>query len=176
MSNKLMEGEVLSKMTKRLTFILLVLALALAISGAPAWAADAAAGKAVYTSKCQTCHAADGSGNPGLGKALGVTWVPLGSADVQKLSDDDLKKVITGGKGTLAGPVVGGMVFGAVPEVLRAMEIRPEAQWIIYGVLMILIVYFLPRGIVPAVQAYFSGAKHEPANTAASAAPKVLQK
>jgi branched-chain amino acid transport system permease protein len=84
--------------------------------------------------------------------------------------------VITGGKGTLAGPVVGGMVFGAVPEVLRAMEIQPEAQWIIYGVLMILIVYFLPRGIVPAVQAYFSGAKHEPANTAASAAPKVLQK
>ena len=84
--------------------------------------------------------------------------------------------VITGGKGTLAGPVVGGMLFGAVPEVLRSMEIQPEMQWIIYGVLMILIVYFLPRGIVPGVQAYFSGAKHEPANTAASAAPKVLQK
>jgi branched-chain amino acid transport system permease protein len=84
--------------------------------------------------------------------------------------------VITGGKGTLAGPVVGGMVFGAVPEVLRAMEIRPEAQWIIYGVLMVLIVYFLSRGIVPAVQAYFSSHKHEPADTAASRAPKVLQK
>src|SRR6516225_10211695 len=96
-----MEGEDLSKMTKRLTFVVLVLVLALVVSGAPAWAADAAAGKAVYTSKCQTCHAADGSGNPGLGKALGVTWVPLGSADVQKMSDDDLKKVITGGKGKM---------------------------------------------------------------------------
>jgi branched-chain amino acid transport system permease protein len=84
--------------------------------------------------------------------------------------------VITGGKGTLAGPVVGGMVFGAVPEVLRAMQIRPEVQWIIYGVLMILIVYFLPRGIVPAVQAYFSGRKHEPADAAVSGAPEVLQK
>ena len=84
--------------------------------------------------------------------------------------------VITGGKGTLAGPVVGGMVFGAVPEVLRAMEIRPEAQWIIYGVLMVLVVYFLPRGIVPAVQGYFSGRKREPADTAVSGAPKVLQK
>jgi branched-chain amino acid transport system permease protein len=84
--------------------------------------------------------------------------------------------VITGGKGTLAGPVVGGMVFGAVPEVLRAMEIRPETQWIIYGVLMVLVVYFLPRGIVPAVQAYCSGRRREPADTAVSGAPKVLQK
>jgi branched-chain amino acid transport system permease protein len=72
--------------------------------------------------------------------------------------------------------VVGGMVFGAVPEVLRAMEIRPETQWIIYGVLMVLVVYFLPRGIVPAVQAFFSSRKHEPADTAVSGAPKVLQK
>ena len=63
--------------------------------------------------------------------------------------------VITGGKGTLAGPVVGGMLFGVVPEVLRVMEIRPEAQWIIYGVLMVLVVYFLPRGIVPAVETLF---------------------
>ena len=91
----------MATMTKRLTIILLAVALALIVSGSPAWAADAAAGKAVYTSKCQTCHAADGSGNPGLGKALGVTWTPLGSADVQKMSDDDLKKVITGGKGKM---------------------------------------------------------------------------
>jgi mono/diheme cytochrome c family protein len=114
-----MEGEVLSKMTKRLTFILLVLVLALAVSGAPAWAADAGAGKAVYTSKCQTCHAADGSGNPGLGKALGVTWVPLGSADVQKMSDDDLKKVITVGKGKMkpVSSVTGGDLDNVVAYV-----------------------------------------------------------
>ena len=99
LSNKGKEGEVLGSMTKRLTIVLL--AVALAVSGSPLWAADAAAGKAVYTSKCQACHAADGSGNPGLGKALGVTWVPLGSADVQKMSDDDLKKAITAGKGKM---------------------------------------------------------------------------
>ena len=58
--------------------------------------------------------------------------------------------VVTGGKGTLAGPVVGGMVFGIVPEVLRGYNIVPELQWIVYGVLMIAIVYFLPEGIVPA--------------------------
>ena len=60
--------------------------------------------------------------------------------------------VITGGKGTLAGPVVGGLIFGLLPEGLRAMAIRPETQWIVYGVLMVLVVYFLPQGIVPALR------------------------
>jgi branched-chain amino acid transport system permease protein len=59
--------------------------------------------------------------------------------------------VMTGGKGTLAGPVVGGLIFGLLPEGLRAMAIAPEAQWIAYGVLMVLVVYFLPQGIVPAL-------------------------
>ena len=59
--------------------------------------------------------------------------------------------VITGGKGTLAGPLVGGLIFGMLPVVLRAYT-SPVAQWIIYGVLMILVVFFLPRGIVPAVR------------------------
>jgi branched-chain amino acid transport system permease protein len=62
--------------------------------------------------------------------------------------------VISGGKGTLAGPVVGGVVFGVLPPFLREVA-GPEAQWIIYGALMIAIVYFLPEGIVPAIQAWF---------------------
>lgn len=64
--------------------------------------------------------------------------------------------VVTGGKGTLAGPIVGGVVFGIVPEVLRGMRIVPEMQWIVYGALMIIIVYFLPEGIVPAVRRVFA--------------------
>jgi branched-chain amino acid transport system permease protein len=63
--------------------------------------------------------------------------------------------VVTGGKGTLAGPVVGGLLFGLLPEGLRALAIAPEAQWIVYGVLMVLVVYFLPQGIVPAFQHLF---------------------
>ncbi|MCK8787309.1 branched-chain amino acid ABC transporter permease [Roseomonas sp. NAR14] len=58
--------------------------------------------------------------------------------------------VVTGGKGTLWGPVVGGLLFGPLPDLLRGSA-PPEAQWIAYGVAMILIVMFLPRGIVPAV-------------------------
>ncbi len=60
--------------------------------------------------------------------------------------------VVTGGKGTLAGPIVGGLIFGLLPEGLRALAIAPELQWIAYGVLMVLVVYFLPAGIVPAVK------------------------
>lgn len=63
--------------------------------------------------------------------------------------------VISGGKGTLAGPIVGGLIFGLLPETLRAMQIAPEVQWVIYGVLMILVVYFLPEGIVPAVRGWW---------------------
>src|SRR2546423_13323146 len=60
--------------------------------------------------------------------------------------------VVTGGKGTLGGPVVGGLIFGLLPEGLRAMAIAPEMQWIAYGILMVLVVYFLPAGIVPALR------------------------
>jgi branched-chain amino acid transport system permease protein len=62
--------------------------------------------------------------------------------------------VITGGKGTLTGPIVGGLIFGILPVLLRTIA-EPEAQWIIYGVFMIVIVFFLPNGIVPAVRGWF---------------------
>lgn len=58
--------------------------------------------------------------------------------------------VVTGGKGTLAGPIVGGVIFGVLPVGLRAVA-APEVQWVVYGIAMVLIVFFLPRGIVPAV-------------------------
>jgi branched-chain amino acid transport system permease protein len=82
--------------------------------------------------------------------------------------------VVTGGKGTLAGPVVGGIFFGLLPETLRAAQIKPEVQWVIYGVLMILVVYFLPQGIVPALRNWWNGrrtAVDPPAGTRTAAEP-----
>jgi branched-chain amino acid transport system permease protein len=58
--------------------------------------------------------------------------------------------VVTGGKGTLSGPIVGGLIFGLMPEMLRDYA-RPEVQWIIYGIAIVLIIFFLPNGIVPAL-------------------------
>ena len=63
--------------------------------------------------------------------------------------------VITGGKGTLSGPIIGGIIFGIAPDVLRELA-QPEIQWIIYGALMVAIVFFLPNGIVPALGSWWS--------------------
>ena len=63
--------------------------------------------------------------------------------------------VVVGGKGTLAGPIVGGLIFGLLPEALRSLHIGPELQWVAYGVLMIVIVSILPNGIVPAISAWW---------------------
>jgi branched-chain amino acid transport system permease protein len=72
--------------------------------------------------------------------------------------------VITGGKGTLAGPIVGGVMFGMLPELLRAFAIAPELQWVLFGALMILVVFLLPRGIVPALRAWWLNRSKPPAH------------
>ncbi|WP_027571563.1 branched-chain amino acid ABC transporter permease [Bradyrhizobium sp. WSM1743] len=63
--------------------------------------------------------------------------------------------VISGGKGSLAGPVVGGLIFGLLPVALRPV-MAPEAQWIAYGGVLIAILFVLPRGIVPSLAQRFS--------------------
>ena len=49
-----------------------------------------------YVAKCQTCHAADGSGDTPAGKAMKAR--PFKSPDVLKESDADLIAVIKNGK------------------------------------------------------------------------------
>jgi branched-chain amino acid transport system permease protein len=53
--------------------------------------------------------------------------------------------VILGGPGTLWGPVVGAIVFTALPEILR---LAPELRSLIYGAILLAIVLFLPRGLL----------------------------
>jgi branched-chain amino acid transport system permease protein len=67
--------------------------------------------------------------------------------------------VISGGKGSLAGPVVGGMIFGLMPVFLRPI-MAPEAQWIAYGGVLIVILFVLPRGIVPSVAQRFANRRN----------------
>ena len=65
------------------------------------WAADAKAGQAAYDKSCKSCHGPDGAGNPAVAKMMKVEMKDLRSADIQAMSDDDLKKVITDGKGKM---------------------------------------------------------------------------
>jgi mono/diheme cytochrome c family protein len=54
------------------------------------------AGAALYKTKCAACHGADGKGETPMGKANKLR--DLGSADVQKQSDEDLIAIIANGK------------------------------------------------------------------------------
>jgi mono/diheme cytochrome c family protein len=51
---------------------------------------------ATFKTRCAPCHGNDGSGNTPMGKKVGAK--ALGSAEVQKLSDADLLKIVTAGK------------------------------------------------------------------------------
>jgi cytochrome c553 len=64
-------------------------------------AGDATAGKAAYDKACKSCHGADGTPNAAIAKSMKVDMKHLGSAEVQALSDDDLKKAITEGQGKM---------------------------------------------------------------------------
>lgn len=71
----------------------LVLAAVLSLFSATLRAQD---GPAVFKAKCAGCHGGDGSGNTSAGKSLKLR--DLGSADVQKQTDDELTAIITNGK------------------------------------------------------------------------------
>jgi branched-chain amino acid transport system permease protein len=85
--------------------------------------------------------------------------------------------VITGGKGTLAGPIVGGVIFGFMPVIVRSFA-APAVQWILYGALMIVIVFVLPQGIVPAIERWAANWRRSRATSDAVvlAGPKVREK
>jgi mono/diheme cytochrome c family protein len=79
-----------------------LIVLGLAASAATAvQAADATAGKAAFDKSCKSCHGPDGAGNPAIAKMFKVEMRDLKSADVQAMSDADLMKIITDGKGKM---------------------------------------------------------------------------
>jgi cytochrome c6 len=78
--------------------ILLVIVATIVLISLPALAADDAA--SLYKAKCAGCHGADGSGSA-MGKKLGAH--DFHSAEVQKMSDDELKTAIAEGKGKMPG-------------------------------------------------------------------------
>jgi len=53
-------------------------------------------GQKTYQAKCAGCHGADGKGQTGAGKALGAH--DFTSPEIQKMSDEDLTKIIADGK------------------------------------------------------------------------------
>jgi mono/diheme cytochrome c family protein len=81
-------------MNRRLFAVVGLFALVLAL---PAFAASD--GAALFKTKCTSCHGADGAGQTPAGKMMKVK--DLRSDAVQKATDLELTKVISGGKGKM---------------------------------------------------------------------------
>jgi mono/diheme cytochrome c family protein len=81
--------------TLKIAIGLTIICTILALCSTGAWAADAAAGKAIFDAKCKSCHGADGQGNPAIAKMMKVEMKPLGE------SSADIKKVVTEGQGKM---------------------------------------------------------------------------
>ena len=56
-------------------------------------------GAVLFTQNCSPCHGKDGSGNTPVGKSMKAK--DLRSAEVQKLTDAEITKIISDGKGNM---------------------------------------------------------------------------
>ena len=78
--------------------------------------------------------------------------------------------VVAGGQGMVLGPAVGSLVFTFVPELLRMAAFY---RMLLYGVILLLVVMFMPRGLVFYLRALLRGRAPSPA--AAQAADAALE-
>lgn len=78
-----------------------LLAIVLLMMMAPQRLLSQSPAEAVFKTKCQVCHSADGSGDTVMGKKLGAK--DLKSAEVQKQSDAEITDVIKKGKDKMKG-------------------------------------------------------------------------
>lgn len=60
---------------------------------------NTSSGKVAFGSHCAVCHGVDGKGNTTMGKQLNAP--DLNSEAVQKMSSDDMAKIVSGGKGSM---------------------------------------------------------------------------
>ena len=74
-----------------------------------------------------------------------------------------------GGAGTLLGPLVGSLVLETASEVFK--NIFKEAHLLIYGTLVVLVVLFLPEGIVGTLMRKLRWFRHSPVTPFSSAPP-----
>jgi mono/diheme cytochrome c family protein len=94
------------------------LSLALVLTSA-AWAADAAAGKAVYATKCATCHGKDGTPSATFAK-MGAK--PMNDPSLQAKSDADLKGSILKGLNKMPAQKVSDSDADNLVAAIRAMK------------------------------------------------------
>jgi branched-chain amino acid transport system permease protein len=83
----------------------------------------------------------------GIGGALYASYIGFLSPELTDyhVSFDALVYIMIGGVGTMAGPIVGTLLFVTIPETLH---VAAEYRLFVYGLILILMIIYLPRGIV----------------------------
>jgi branched-chain amino acid transport system permease protein len=70
--------------------------------------------------------------------------------------------VVAGGQGMVLGPAVGSVVFTFVPELLRMAAFY---RMLLYGIILLLVVMYMPRGLVFYLKALLRGGAAAPASS-----------
>jgi mono/diheme cytochrome c family protein len=98
-------------MRKALLVMVLVIALPVAVF---------ADGEAIYKTKCTACHGPDGSGQTPVGKSLKLK--DLRSPEIQNLSDAEITKALTDGKGKMPASHLSADDIKAVIGYVRSLK------------------------------------------------------
>lgn len=83
----------------------------------------------------------------GAGGVLRVSFLRVAAPSSFDLAEslNLVAVVILGGQGYLAGPVMGALLFVALPELLR---VAAQARLLLFGALLVLFALFAPRGVL----------------------------
>ena len=105
----------------------------------------------------------------GLGGALKVMFLRVAAP----LSFELLESInlvlltIVGGAGYLAGPIIGALVYVAIPEILRFAD---AWRLVLFGVILVAMTLFAPRGLSGMIEAGWRRLRRGPAMTGEEAA------
>ena len=83
-------------------------------------AAVFADGESTYKTRCNACHGPDGSGQTPVGKSLKVK--DLRSPEIQKLTDAEITKSLTDGKGKMPASKLSADDIKAVIGYVRSLK------------------------------------------------------
>ena len=90
-------------------------------------------------------------GAAGVIMATKVTYVDPGVAFAPMMSFSPVLMAIFGGMGSLYGPVIGAVIFTYLEELLRTGSAQ-EYYKLIFGIILIGVILYLPNGLVGIIQ------------------------
>ena len=108
----------------------------------------------------------------GLAGCLFANWAEIVTPSVFSLraAAEVIVWVMVGGLGTLVGPILGAMALGMVKLLLGEQTVIDNS--LILGLILVIVVLAIPRGVVPAVQGWWRGRIRIRAQRAGHARPR----